>query len=179
MKRANIWTVSDTDRQNFPTDGNDLKRRLAAIERWIPKQPGNNNIQFVKAAFTLIKDLGIISKTLVESLSDWTWCRDVFGCAMNPMPTGGVLRREGMSMWSSSNLRYYCPYSQLRVAGDIEDANRKKWTSETKLAVIFEGVTYYISNNWFDDENRQQKKIFYNWLSAVAWQICKIGWGTK
>lgn len=169
MKRANIWTVSDTDRQNFPIDVNDLKRRLATIERWIPKQPGNNNIQFVKAAFTLIKDLGIISKTLVESLSDWTWCRDVFDCTMNPMPDGGILRREGFPMWSSGGLRYYFPYSELRVVADIEAAKKKRWTSETKLAVICEGVTYYISNNWFDDENRQQKRNFHRWLSITDW----------
>lgn len=119
MRPVNIWTVSDTDKQNFPTDENDLKRRLAVVESSIPKQPGNNNIQFVKAAFTLIKDLGIISKTLVENLSDWTWCREVFDCTMNPMPNGGVLRREGLPMWSSSGLRYYCPYSELHVVADI------------------------------------------------------------
>ena len=179
MKGTNIWTVSDTEKQNFPTDENDLKWRLAVIESWIPKQPGNNNIQFVKAAFTLIKDIGIISKVLVDSLSDWSWCRDVFGCTMNPLSDGGVLRREGLQMWSSSNLRYYCPYSELRFASDIEAANKKKWTSNRGYAVICEGVFYYISNNWYDDENRQQKRIFYRWLSAVSWQICKISWRIK
>lgn len=39
MKRANIWTVSDTDRQNFPTDGNDLKRRLAAMKGGFQSNP--------------------------------------------------------------------------------------------------------------------------------------------
>ncbi len=176
MARTTIFIVSDTVPKNFPSDENDLNRRLALVADWIPKKRGNNNIKFVTAAFTLLKDLGAIDKTLVDNLNDDVWCRRTFDCMMNPMPGGGVLRRKGLAMWSSNGLRYYCPYSELEVPADIAAADIKGWHSESKLAIICAGETFYISNNWFHDENRQQKKFFYSWLTSMARQICKARW---
>lgn len=178
MAQATIWTVSDMDFQNFPADESELNKRLAVVKSGIPNQ-GDNIKTFVKPAFELFKDCGFIRKILVENLSNKDWCYSWFKCTMNPMPGGGVLRRKGETMWSSSNLRYYCPYSELTVFSDIESANKKNWKSETKLAVICEGETYYISNNWFDDGNRKQKEKFYWWISEMARQHSKVRWEQK
>lgn len=176
MARATFLTVSDTDIPFFPVDEDDLNKRLASIAYWIPKRPGNNNMEFVKEAFILIKDCGLITPILVDNFSNKKWCFSTFDCTMNPMPDGGILREAGAEMWSNNGLRYYCPFKELTVASDITTAMKKRNKGASRLVVICEDKTYYISNNWYDDENRFQKRNFYKWLEKVTHQTCKKRW---
>ena len=159
------FVVSDKDTKDPPKDFEELKRRCDEIKPWIPqpkrKIQGNNAI-FTALIFTLFKDLGFVNKRNVELLNDANWCNSVFGIRMNPL--GGVLRREDLTL-CDSNLRYYCPYNDLKAPSDIATANMKKWKATSKLAVICEGVTYYISNDWFaPGKGRPTKSTFYNWF---------------
>ena len=168
---------------NFPKDEDDLKNRLAKIAEGLPDQRDNIN-PFVIPAFELFRDCGLITKENVEILSrkSLVWIeKNSLGqniqkeLYMNPL--GGVLRRKGLTMWDNTNLRYYCPKIELIVPSDIEIANRKAWNGNSKLVVICENTTYYISNDWFAPEKpRPTKKIFYNWLAKKAWAACKAKW---
>lgn len=158
------FIVSDTDTKNFPKDEDDLKERLSIVAKGLPDQ-GNNIDPFVIPAFTLFKDCGLITKKNLELLNDERWCLTTFGIKMNPL--GGVVRREGLSMWDETNLRYYCPDDELQVRSDIEKAPNSAWHGRSKLAVVCEGVTYYISNDWFaPGKSRPTKEVFFKALAS-------------
>ena len=171
-----IFVVSDTDKQDRPIDVEDLKTRFNEITALIPQPPvrePGNNMQFVEKAFTLFKDCGLITKENVEALNDPDWCQKNFDTKMNPL--GGVLRREDLTMWDKNNLRYYCPREELKNLSDIEAAKRNAWGGKSKLAVICEGETYYISNDWFsNDKPRPTKSEFAKKLLLWAVNACNL-----
>ena len=178
-----VFIVSDTQEKNFPVDKDDLKNRLAKIAEGLPDQRDNIN-PFVIPAFYLFRDCGLIKKENIEILHRksfvWTeensWGQKIQR-EMDMNPLGGVLRRKGLTMWDKTNLRYYCPKIELIVPSDIEIANRKAWNGISKLVVICENTTYYISNDWYAPEKpRPTKKIFYNWLAEKAWAACEAKW---
>lgn len=175
---SKVFIVADTDEQNRPVDEEDLNWRIEEIRALIPQPPvkiTGNNMRFVEKAFTLFKDCGYISKKNLELLSDGDWCQKYFGTKMNPL--GGVLRRDGLSMWDKTNLRYYCPRSELKVATDILTALEKQWNGASKMAVVCEGVTYYISNDWFsEDKPRPTKSAFAEILFNWAREACEKSW---
>ena len=116
----------------------------------------------------------------MELLNDKQWCDENIdsiriagekACSqINPL--GGVVRREDLPMCDKSNLRYYCPRDELKIQSDIEVA-AKVFGGASKLAVVCEGVTYYISNDWFsDDKIRPTKRAFTNWLLIWAFIAC-------
>lgn len=170
------FVVSDTDKQDRPIDVEDLKTRFNEITALIPQPPvkePDNNMRFVEKAFTLFKDCGLINKENVEALNDPDFCQKNFDTKMNPL--GGVLRREDLTMWDKNNLRYYCPHKELKNPSDIESANRNAWSGKSKLAVICEGVTYYISNDWFsNDKPRPTKSEFAMKLLLWAVNACNL-----
>lgn len=181
------FVVSDTDEQNLPRDIEDLKRRIDEIRAWIPqpkKLKRGNNMTFASKAFELFKDCGLISRHNLELLNDKEWCDENIGsiriagekaCSqINPL--GGVVRREDLPMCDKSNLRYYCPRNELKLDSDIAVA-AKGFGGASKLAVVCEGVTYYISNDWFsDDKIRPTKSAFANWLFIWAFMACDKSW---
>lgn len=188
---AYVWTVSDKDQQYLPKDNDELFRRLKEIGDLIPQPEQkelDNNIRFAQKAFALLKDCGFISKENVEALNDPDWCYENFNSIkittlakndfkMNPL--GGVLRRDGLTMWDSG-LRYYCPFEELKVASDIEIALTKERKGATKLAVICEGTTYYISNDWYsNDHPRYTKTAFVIWLILWTMQTCEMAWAEQ
>ena len=161
------FVVSDTDPQDTPKTFEELRKRCDEIKLWIPqpeKRIQGNNTIFTVLAFSLFKDLNFIQKETVEKLNDKNWCNRTFGTKMNPL--GGVLRKEDLTMWDKTNLRYYCPRDELKNLSDIKTADKKQWNGASKLAVICEGVTYYINNDWFDDSNKSRptKSAFYKWF---------------
>lgn len=174
------WTVSDKDEKNFPVDEGDLSRRLDKIAELIPQHPQkekDNNIKFAKETFTLLKDCGLINADIVDKLSDKRWCDANISLryAMNPL--GGVLRKKGLPVWDSTNLRYYCGFDDLEVPEDIETAKSKPVKGKTTVAVICDDVTYYISNDWYsDDKSRPTKKAFYDFLVVAAKKVCNDYW---
>ena len=174
------WTVSDQDAKNFPVDENDLSRRLDKIAELIPQHPQkekDNNIKFAKETFTLLKDCGLINADIVDKLSDKRWCDANISLryAMNPL--GGVLRKKGLPVWDSTNLRYYCGFDDLEVPADIETAKTKPSKGKTTVAVICDGETYYISNDWLsEDKSRPTKKAFFDFLVVAAKKICNDYW---
>lgn len=180
------FVVSDTDEQNFPVNMEDLQKRLEIIKKGIPQQ-GDNINPFVIPAFTLFKDCGLITKSNLETLNDKNWCDSNiavgnFAPPIQMNPLGGILRKEGLPMWSISknnkaNLRYYCPQCELKVISDIEVAENALYPGACKCAVICEGVSYYISNDWFsDDKSRPTKKNFFAWLTNVTIFACHERW---
>lgn len=144
---------SDNDSTNFPKNEMDLENRLSIIRKGIPNQ-GNNIDPFVIPAFTLFKDCGLIEHEIIQKLSEKWRCDKVFG--EKAFPLGGVLRHQDLPMFDDSeHLRYY---------------------SEGKiLYVSLEGVKYYISNHWTE----KNKKLFFNWLSSKAKQVCQKKWTQK
>lgn len=170
MPQANFWTVSDTDEKNFPRDNDELFNRFKEIRALIPQptqREGDNNIRFVQKAFELFKDCNLISKENVESLNDSDWCYKKFNelkiktlserfFKMNPL--GGVLRREGLSLRDTGGrLRYY-----------------------PEMAVICEGTKYYISNDWYSDEQpRYTKTTFLLWLMIWTMKACEAEWAEQ
>ena len=181
------FVVRDTDEQNPPRDSEDLKRRIDEIRAWIPqpqKRQRDNNMIFASKAFELFKDCGLISRDNLELLNDKEWCDENIdfiriagekACSqINPL--GGVVRREDLPMCDKSNLRYYCPRNELKLDSDI-DVAEKGFGGASKLAVVCEGVTYYISNDWFsDDKIRPTKSAFTNWLLIWAFIACDKSW---
>ena len=161
-----LFYVSDTDTKNFPTDENDLNKRLEEIKKGFPQQ--RNNVKpFVKPALELIRDCGLITKENIEVLSRRyiSWIdKNGLGrfiqreLAMNPL--GGVLRREGLDMYDACGHRRY--YYDGR---DI-------------VYIVCEGTKYYLSNHWFSKEKPRPTKdvFFYHWLEKKAWKSCKIFW---
>lgn len=181
--RAVIFIVSDTDEKNFPIDEADLQARLNEVKAGLPKQ-GDNINPFIIPAFTLFKDCGLITKEKVELLNDAQWCNSTFRVKMNPL--GGVLRKKGLTMWDKNNLRYNCPYNELIFQSDIVTANtpnrrgQSRVKGASKLAVICEGTTYYISNDWFaETTSRPTKRAFYNFLERETTRVCKSKWEKK
>ncbi len=195
------FVVSDKDEQNPPHDSEELKRRLDEIKKLIPqpeKRQPDNNMKFAARVFNLFKDCGLITPENMEHLNDKDWCDknidlyQVVGdipnsplsgvvsegdkpCSqMNPL--GGVVRREDLPMCDKSNLRYYCPCDELKLQSDIEVVS-DGFGGASKLAVVCEGVTYYISNDWFSqDKPRPTKWAFYKWLVMKAFEACKKFW---
>lgn len=180
------FVVSDTDEQNFPVDMEDLQKRLESIKKGIPQQ-GDNINPFVIPAFTLFKDCGLINKEVVENLNDAEWCNSNISLGnfapptrMNPL--GGVLRREDLPMFGISKngkgqLRYYCPHNELKDSADISFAKNAGFKGDCKCAVICEGITYYISNDWFTEgQPRPTKKNFYAWLVMMTVVNCPNYW---
>ncbi len=180
-----MTTWSDTDLPNFPTDRQEWKKRMSEIALLIP-QPATraergNNINFVEKAFTMLADCGLINKEIVENLNDKTYCDSqiIFGseippCVMNPL--GGVLRKKGLTMYYKSKPRYYCPVEEFVVQSDIE----KQFEGSSKLAVICEGETYYISNDWYSgDKPRPTKYNFYFWITSLTEKVCTKYWQQK
>ena len=164
------FVVYDTDEQDFPRDEDDLFGRLKKIKEGLPDQ-GDNMIKFVVPTFILFKDCGFITKENMKFLSN----RELDGWQMNPL--GGIVRQKGLSMWDKTNLRYYCPKDELIVPSDIEMAKRQAWNGKSKLAVVCENTTYYISNDWFAPEkSRPTKEIFYNFLALHTLSACKEIW---
>ena len=181
-----IWR--DTDAVNFPADIDEWKKRMSEIAALIPQpiiKERGNNINFVDKAFSLLADCGLIRKDVVEKLNDKNWCdsnislgAEIPPCKMNPL--GGVLRKEGLTMWDKNNLRYYCPPEKLVVPSDIETATCRQFKGASELAVICEGEIYYISNDWFaEDKPRQTKNNFYFWISRVTLDACEKFWKQK
>lgn len=175
MAKPFYFVVSDTDKQNRPTDVEDFINRFNEITALIPQPPvreHDNNMRFVEKAFTLFKDCGLITKENVEALNDPNWCQTKFNIKMNPL--GGVLRKEGLTMWDTG-LRYYCPYEELTQTSDKMIADTKQFRGASKLAVICEGVTYYISNDWLsDDKSRPTKSEFERNLIIEAIIACNM-----
>ena len=186
-----VFIVSDTDKQNFPIDNADLTKRMREIRDLIPQpetRQADNNMHFAEKAFTLFKDCGLISKENVEALNDAQWCNNMFNTLrikgivekdikMNPL--GGILRKEGLTMWSGGGLRYYCPFDELKVQSDIDvDLTKEEGRrGKSKLAVICEGVTYYISNDWYsNDKPNPTKTLFTAFLTIWAMQACENIW---
>ena len=185
---AFVFIVSDTDKKNFPRNNADLMGRLKEITDLIPQPETreiDNNMRFVETAFTLFKDCGLITKENVEALNDSEWCYENFNSLkiqgiveknikMNPL--GGILRKEGLTMWGGGGLRYYCPFAELKVQSDIEIALTKKWRGESKLAVVCNGENYYISNDWFSNQQpRPTKTLFVAFLTIWTMQACEKG----
>ena len=170
MAKPFYFVVSDTDKQDRPTDVEDLKTRFNEITALIPQPPvrePDNNMRFVEKAFTLFKDCGLITKENVEALNDPDFCQKNFDTKMNPL--GGVLRKAGLTMWDTG-LRYYCPYEELTQTSDKMIADTKQFRGASKLAVICEGVTYYISNDWFsNDKPRPTKSEFA--MKLLFWAV--------
>ena len=154
----------------------DLQKRWQEIAELIPQpqtRENDNKIRFTDKDFTLFADCGLIQKVLVENLNDKNRCdsQDISEmkeilknqslaseiefstCSMNPL--GGVLRKRGLTMWDKTNLRYYCPYEELTQTPDIKTAKEKTIKGKSKLAVICEGETYYISNDWYAASQRK------------------------
>ena len=160
------FVVSDIDPQYPPRTFEELLERCNEIKAWIPQpkeRVSGNNMIFTALTFTLFKDLNFIQREIVENLNDANWCKRTFEPKINPL--GGVLRREDLTQWDRTNLRYYCPCKELTNSADIDIANERQWNGASKLAVICRGVTYYISNDWFDDSKpRSTKPAFYNWF---------------
>ena len=175
---SKAFIVADTDKQNRPVDEEDLNRRIEEIKALIPQpleKTVGNNMRFVEKAFTLFKDCGFIGKENLEVLGDGDWCQKNFGMKMNPL--GGVLRRDGLTMWDKTNLRYYCPRYELKVDSDRLTAVEKQWNGASKMAVVCEGVTYYISNDWFsEDKPRPTKSVFAENLFRWAKKACEKSW---
>ena len=174
------WTISDKDKKNFPVDEEDLERRLKKIEDLIPQpeiKGKDNNIKFTTEAFTLLNDCGLINADIVDKLCDKRWC-DVsisLRYAMNPL--GGVLRKKGLPVWDTNNLRYYCGFEDLEVPEDIETAKTKPSKGKTTVKIICDGETYYVSNDWnSDDKARPTKKAFYDFLVVATKKVCKDYW---
>lgn len=160
-----FFFVSDGGDNNFPTDENDLKARLAKIAEGLSDQ-GDNVKPFVIPAFKLFKDCGLITKENIEILSRkslvWTeknsWGRMVQR-ELDMNPFGGVLRREDLSMYDDGGYRRYY------------------YDGRDTIFIVFEGVRYYISNDWFSPSKpRPTKLVFYNWLEKKAWAACKAKW---
>lgn len=184
---AFYFIVRDTDEQNPPRNVEEFKRRVDEIREWIPQpqeRQRDNNMTFASKAFELFKDCGLISRDNLETLNDKKWCDENIGsvqlasdkaCSqINPL--GGVVRREDLPMCDKSNLRYYCPRDELKLDSDIEVAS-KGFGGASKLAVVCEGVTYYISNDWFsDDKIRPTKSAFANRLFIWAFMACDKIW---
>lgn len=183
-----VFVVSDKDKQNFPIDENDLKKRLEEIKNGFPDQ--RDNIRpFVIPAFELFRDCGLITKENVEILSrkSFVWTEknswgQMIQRELDMNPLGGVLRKKGLTMCDKTNLRYNCPKDELIELSDIKlmaerEAKGKSFGGRSKLAVICENTTYYISNHWFAPEKPYPtKKVFYNWLEQKAWAACKAKW---
>ena len=178
-----IW--SDMDIPNFPTNLDDWKKRMNEIALLIPQpetRERGNNMKFVEKSFTLLADCGLINKDIVAKLNDKNFCdtqitfgAEVMPCKMNPL--GGVLRKKGLTMWDKTNLRYYCPVDELVVVSDIETAKIKQFKGASKLAVECAGETYYISNDWFDQNKpRPTKNNFYFWLAMTTYNACEKYW---
>ena len=187
MANPFYFVVSDEDKKNWPIDDNDLEARITEIFALIPQPPKrehDNNMRYVEKAFTLFKDCGLITEKYMEYLNDKAWCDshingyDQPHCErMNPL--GGVLRREGLKMWDTG-LRYYCPYEELTQTSDKMIADTKKYPGASKLAVICEGVTYYVSNDWYsDDQTYPTKSAFALWLFLVTNRACQEHWAEQ
>lgn len=176
------FIVSDKDDQNPPRDNEDLMKRLGEIQKWIPQPPKrqrDNNMKFAKMAFTLFKDCGLITRENMEHLNNKQWCDkniayfELTGeCVCSRMnPLGGVVRREDLPMCDKSNLRYYCPRDELKLQTDIDIAS-DRFGGASKLAVVCEDVTYYISNDWFSADKQIPTKVaFTAWLAMQALKI--------
>lgn len=184
-KNAVIFIVSDTDNKNFPVDENDLENRLAKIYAGLPDQ--RDNIKpFVIPAFELFRDCGMITKKYIDILQNQNlrWLDGDDAVLMNTRmnPLGGVLREKGLTMCNKSNLRYYCPVDELTVASDIELwaklVNKgKNYGGKSKLVVICENTTYYISNDWYSPEKPYPtKQAFFSWLMFEVIRICHKKW---
>ncbi|MBR3747789.1 MAG: hypothetical protein IKN27_12590, partial [Selenomonadaceae bacterium] len=188
------FIVSDKDEQNPPHDNEELKRRMDEIKELIPQplEPQrDNNMRFAARAFKLFKDCGLICRENMEHLNDKQWCDqhidlhfdflqiegDKTCNQMNPL--GGVVRREDLPMCDKSNLRYYCPRNELKLQSDIKVASNG-FGGASKLAVVCEGVTYYISNDWFSqDKPRPTKWAFYKWLAVRSVLACEKIWKSQ
>lgn len=133
------FVVSDEDRQNLPQTFTELRQRCNEIKNEIHAH--DNNIDFAEKIFMFFKDCGLITRANIDFLNDNYKCRKNFYYPMNPV--GGVLRREGLSMGNPS--KYY-----------------------KKRAVICEGVTFFVSNYWFDNYTNTNKAEFYNWVVNKA-----------
>ena len=145
-----ITTIFSGEDLNFPKDETDLNNRLDIIRKGLPNQ-GDNINPFVKPAFTLFKDCGLIEPEVIQELSEKWLCGRLFG--EKAFPLGGVLRHQDLNMFDNAgHLRYY--------------------SEKVILCVSLEGVRYYISNHW----TAQNKKLFFNWLSAKAKQVCQKKW---
>ena len=177
------WTVSDKDAQNFPANENILTRKLEKISELLPQNPQkekDNNLKFVKESFTLLKDCGLINSDIVDKLSDKRWCDASIAAryAMNPL--GGVLRPKGQPVWDKTTLRYYCAFEDLEVPEDIETAMSRANKGKVTVAVICDGVTYYISNDWFsENQQRPTKPAFYAFLKVATETVCKKRWAEQ
>ena len=173
---------------NFPKDEDDLKNRLAKIAEGLPDQRDNIN-PFVIPAFELFRDCGLITKENIEILQkqylrwmdiDENKLPVIVDTRMNPL--GGVLREKGLTMCDGSNLRYYCPEDELIISSDIElwaklDAKRRNYGGKSKLAVICENTTYYISNDWYSPgKTNPTKPAFFSWLMFEVIGICNKKW---
>lgn len=184
-----VFIVSDTDKKNFPINNADLMGRLKEISDLIPQPETkeiDNNMRFVEKAFTLFKDCGLITKKNVDALNDPEWCYKTFNSLkiqgiveknirMNSL--GGILRKEGLTMWGGGGLRYYCPFAELKVQSDIEIALTKTRRGKSKLAVVCDGETYYISNDWFSNQQpRSTKTLFVAFLTIWAMKACEKLW---
>ncbi len=176
-----IWNVNDYSK--IPPDKNDWSRRMNEIAALAKESKRRNHkINFVVKAFDMISDCGMLTKETVENLSNKNWCdsninfgAEIPPCKMNPL--GGVLRKEGLTMWDENNLRYYCPLAELVVPSDIETANKKALKSESKLAVNCNDIFYYISNDWLNVNNaRPTKNNFYFWIALTTKKACGKFW---
>lgn len=181
-----IW--SDTAPLNFPVDRDAWKKRINEIALLIPQpvtRERGNNINYVDKVFTLLADCGLITKEIAEKLNDKNYCDSqiTFGaelppCTMNPL--GGVLRKNGLTMWDKNNLRYYCPPEELVVPSDIETAQIKQFKGASKLSVVCGEDVYYISNDWFSgDKPRPTKYNFYFWVASLTEKACTKYWQQK
>lgn len=142
------FVVTDTAPKYSPKTFEEFRKRCDEIKSLIPAQ-GDNTV-FAEKIFTFFKDCGLITGANVAFLSDKNSCNRVFRYTMNPL--GGVLRKKGLSMQTgntSRTLRYYCTKNRGR-------------------AVICEDVVFYISSQWYDTDNNQNKAEFYNWVVNKA-----------
>lgn len=189
---AFVFIVSDTDKKNFPINNADLRRRLKEITDLIPQPETreiDNNMRFVEKAFTLFKDCGLITKENIDALNDSEWCYENFNSLkiqgiveknirMNPL--GGILRKEGLTMWGGGGLRYYWPFAELKVQSDIEIALTKTRRGKSKLVVVCNGENYYISNDWFSNQQqRPTKTLFVAFLTIWTMQACEKAWAAE
>ena len=178
-----IWNTDTYT--NFPANKDEWSQRMREISALIPqpqKRERGNNINFVIKAFDMLSDCGILTRDTVEKLNDKNWCDSKISvgipappCKMNPL--GGILRKQGLTMWDKTSLRYYCPQEDLILPSDIETSKKKLFKGATKLAVLCDNDYYYISNDWFStDKPRPTKDSFYFWIALVTGNACEKYW---